>query len=72
MTGLKHDTSIGSVPLVDRVAPPVARGVESLGVAPAFTELLRLLPELGTEERVTVIDNALALARAFAGRRGPT
>jgi len=68
VVGPNHYASIDSGPLIDRVGPHVARG----NIAPAFTELLRLLPELGNEERVTVIDNALALARAFAGRRGPT
>jgi hypothetical protein len=70
--GLTNDASTASAPLVDRVAPSVARDVESLFVAPAFKELLALLPELANEERVTVLDSALALARAFAGRRGPT
>jgi hypothetical protein len=60
------------VPVADHVAPSVARSVEPLLVVPTFTELLCLLPELAHEERIAVLDTALALARAFSGRREPT
>ena len=62
---------IRSKVLFNRVAPPVGRDLVSQIDCPAFEELLGLLPVMSADESAVVLSNALALARAFASRRGP-